>query len=148
MGGFVAAHSAEVDRLRRRAALGVFGQDRVEMGYCGIELVRVEVDLPHSQQQRRDELLGREEAYRAVVFLAVVVKDDDGGCPRNLEFGRQRTVGLDLDRHHSVHYEIGNFFIGVRNCTHLFAADSARVEEIEQDRLFFRLPPAQGLVHL
>jgi hypothetical protein len=34
--------------------------------------------------------------------------------------------------------ELDDFGIGVRNCTHLLAADSARVEKIEQDVLIFR----------
>jgi len=33
--------------------------------------------------------------------------------------------------------ELNDFGIGVRNCTHLLAADSARVKEIKQDMLFF-----------
>jgi hypothetical protein len=117
------------------------------MGYCGIELVRVEVDLPHTQQQRRDELLGG-RSFRAVVLLAVVVKDDDGGCPRDLEIRRQRTVIGDPIGTILFITKSATFSSGYVTVLHLFAADSARVEEIEQDRLFFRLPAAQGLVHL
>jgi hypothetical protein len=33
--------------------------------------------------------------------------------------------------------ELNDFRVGVRNCTHLLAADSARVKEIKEDMLVF-----------
>ena len=113
-----------------------------------IELVGVEIDGAHPEEERRDEFFGGKEAYRAVVLLAGGIEDDDGGGPFDFEFVRQRAVRQHLEGDHAAHDEIGNFCIRVRNCTHLFAADSAGVEKIEQNRLFLRLPARQGRAHL
>jgi len=38
--------------------------------------------------------------------------------------------------------EVNHLFIGVRNCTHLLAANSERIEKVQQDH--FVLCPCQG----
>jgi len=44
--------------------------------------------------------------------------------------------------------EIFYFLVGVRNCTHLFAPDSHRVEKIEQHGLLLPAGPVQRLIQL
>lgn len=146
---FVPCYPPQIDRLRRRLALRIFRYYPLQFGKRFVEPVQVKVDLGDAQHHGRDELLGRQEADHAVMLLAAFIQRDDAWGPFYIEILCIRLcVGQEADRDHSVVDEPNYVTVGVRNRTHLLAADSVRVEEIEQDGFLLRLGPRQGRIHL
>jgi len=77
------------------------------------------------------------------MFLAFFIKSDDRWRPLDIEpRGKGLSVIQDLDWNHIPFDEFNHFLIGVRNCTHLLAANSEGVKEIQQDH--FVPCPCQG----
>jgi len=71
-----------------------------------------------------------------MVFLASGVKGYDRRCPLDIEISCYRLcIESHLQRYHPLIYKFDYLWIWVRNCTHLLASNSERVEKIKQDRL-------------
>jgi len=118
-------------------------QDLLKHSDCLTESFTLKVRFPDPEQQRRNKLLRRKEAYSSVMLFSISVEGDQCGGPLYVEVnGQGLVVKRDPQRDQIILDEFGHFFVGIRNRIHLLATDSARVVEIQQYGLPFRLGPA------
>jgi hypothetical protein len=79
-----------------------------------------------------------------MMFFAGFIQNHHCGRPGNIEIsGFGLGIITDLDRDKMLIYKFDYLRFRVRNCTHLLAADSARVKKIQQDEFFFGHGPGQ-----
>jgi hypothetical protein len=79
-----------------------------------------------------------------VMFFTALVQHDDSRRPGNVKIAGQRLgVKKDLHRNEVLVHISNDLGVGVRNRTHLLAADSAGVKKIQQDIFFFSRSPSQ-----
>ena len=145
VGGAVAADGPVVDGLGRGEALGPVADQALEGGQAVVEAAVVEIGLALAQEQVGDELLRGQEAHHALVGVAVGVADEERRGPAHPEVaGDGLGVRALLHRHEFLIDDLPHLGAGVRDRTHLFAADSGGQEEIQENGLVLGLGPVLG----
>lgn len=115
-----------------------------------LELVEVEACLPFPENHLTAEVIGRQETDEAMMFIAVGVKDDDGGSPLYVKAGDQGLVlhEIDLKGNEALLDRKTDVGIGIGNSFQLLTPHSKPVVEIGQDQLLLfprlRLGRCQG----
>jgi len=92
MGVLIGTDTLQKDSLWCRPALGIIFENGLQVLECFLELIVIEMDLGSAEQERGNELLGRQESNGAVVLLAPTVQGHQGGCPVYLKLLRERLV--------------------------------------------------------
>jgi hypothetical protein len=142
---FVATDTLQKNRFRCCAASGIIRKDSVENLDSVSKLVEIKMCFCYAKKNRWNKLLRWQKANRALVFLAIPIKDNEHGCPLEVEIIRQGLcVRRNSERYNSFVEEFDHFTFWIRNCIHLLATNSARVEEIDEYRLLVCLRFLEG----
>lgn len=92
MSALVAAEASHVDGLSSRIAREVFLQQLIQDPKGKVIAVTIVLCFGDTEPDRGDDFLGRQKAVGTVVFIPILVKDDQARCLYDLEGISERLV--------------------------------------------------------
>src|SRR3972149_1205180 len=101
------------------------------------EVLEIKIALPNPRQEHWNQLFWGKKTDCPVVLFSFKIQNNESGGPLKVEVLGQGCIGCHLQRNQGLLNEFNDFDLGVRNRTHLLAANSAGVEEIEENRFVF-----------
>jgi len=126
----------EKQGLRGRLPIGVTGDDLLEEGAGLGKLVSIQGPLAFGRHQGGDQVFRGEKPYAPVVLSPLRGQHQQGGSPAHRKPLHHGGVGgFDLYRDKVQGNKLGHLLVGVRNRTHLLAAQSLGVKKIQENRL-------------
>jgi hypothetical protein len=119
-------------------ATGILRQNLVIEAQGPVAQPLVEERFADGKGESGYELLRPHKTNHPIMLSSVLVDQDQGGSILNMESSRKR-AGRARGHPKGNTGAIDEFYnprIGIRNCIHLFARSSARVEKIQENILF------------
>jgi hypothetical protein len=148
MARFIFSNTKKVLGLRGSICFGIANQYLLETLHRLLEMILIEFNLAFTNDELGDKILRRQESDKPMVFIAISVEDNDGGCPFDAKSLNQGLVLIEINLDGNEVFLHGKADIGIRvsNSCQLLATDSKVVKKIHQDQLFllFRLCPGFG----
>ena len=136
----VAGHALEVNRLRGVTALWIGGDQPLKEFVRRGPVRLVELGLAHAGKNKGNQLFWLKKTQGSGMFLAFSIHNQQTGRPFYGELrGKLFVICGNAKGDDFFVQKRNNFLIGVRDRVHLFAANSLRVEKIQEGQLLLLL---------
>jgi len=135
MACLVFCHSEIILSLWSSIRFGIPNQDLLETLHGLIKTILIEFNLALTENELGNEILGRQESDKPVVFTTISVQNNDGRCPFDTKSLYQNLVliEIDLDGNEIFLHGKADIGIGVSNSCQLLASKSKIVIKVHQD---------------